>query len=229
MGSFSERAWSPGPLEDNVHLTPMSRLDPEQSWPKRSALVSTQTNLYRGCQGEAYSPTGLSPFHLCFSLSKHPIHRHSVSFSYVSLVLFLAFSISLFILIYTKQEHEVAQLCPTLRDPMDCSPSDSSVHGDPPGRNTGVGCHSLLQDPQTFWSPSTLFTWAEAKANKIDSKLQSQIYRGEELWYECGGGGWAEKEKTQKGSVLTWTTVRSLNTPRNKPTLNRSIGLKVLS
>ena len=28
-----------------------------------------------------------------------------------------------------KSESEVAQSCPTLRDPMDCSPPDSSVHG----------------------------------------------------------------------------------------------------
>ena len=28
-----------------------------------------------------------------------------------------------------KSESEVAQSCPTLSDPMDCSPSDSSVHG----------------------------------------------------------------------------------------------------
>ena len=28
-----------------------------------------------------------------------------------------------------KSESEVAQLCPTLRDPMDCSPPGSSVHG----------------------------------------------------------------------------------------------------
>ena len=27
-----------------------------------------------------------------------------------------------------KSESEVAQLCPTLRDPMDCSPPGSSVH-----------------------------------------------------------------------------------------------------
>ena len=35
--------------------------------------------------------------------------------------------------------------CPTLFDPMDCSPPGSSVHGDSPGKNTGVGCHALLQ------------------------------------------------------------------------------------
>ena len=28
---------------------------------------------------------------------------------------------------------------------MDCSPPASSVHGDSPGKNTGVGCHVLLQ------------------------------------------------------------------------------------
>ncbi|KAI4548663.1 hypothetical protein MG293_000993 [Ovis ammon polii] len=30
-------------------------------------------------------------------------------------------------------------------DPVDCSPPGSSVHGDSPGKNTGVGCHALLQ------------------------------------------------------------------------------------
>ena len=40
---------------------------------------------------------------------------------------------------------EVAQSCLTLRSSMDCSPLGSSVHGDSPGKNTGVGCHFLLQ------------------------------------------------------------------------------------
>ena len=74
-----------------------------------------------------------------------------------------------------KSESEVAQSCPTLRDPMDCSLPGSSVHGisqarileseseshsvvydslrphglyspyNSPGQNTGVGCHFLLQ------------------------------------------------------------------------------------
>ena len=39
----------------------------------------------------------------------------------------------------------VSQLCPTLSDPMDCSPPSSSVHGDSPGRNTRVGCYVILQ------------------------------------------------------------------------------------
>ena len=39
----------------------------------------------------------------------------------------------------------VTQLCPILCDPMDCSPPSSSGHRDSPGKNTGVGCHALLQ------------------------------------------------------------------------------------
>ena len=35
--------------------------------------------------------------------------------------------------------------CPTLCDPMNSSPPYSSVPGDSPGWNTGVGCHALLQ------------------------------------------------------------------------------------
>ena len=39
----------------------------------------------------------------------------------------------------------VTQSCPTLSDPMDCSPPGASVHGIFPGENTSVGCHFLLR------------------------------------------------------------------------------------
>ena len=39
----------------------------------------------------------------------------------------------------------VSQLCPTLCDTEDCSPPDSFVHGNSPGKNTGVDCHAFLQ------------------------------------------------------------------------------------
>ena len=39
----------------------------------------------------------------------------------------------------------VAQLYPILCDSMDYSLPGSSVHGDSPGNNTGVGYHALLQ------------------------------------------------------------------------------------
>jgi len=47
------------------------------------------------------------------------------------------------------------QLCSTLCDPKDCTPPGSSVHGHSPGKNTGVGCHALLQGS----SPPRNRTW----------------------------------------------------------------------
>ena len=37
------------------------------------------------------------------------------------------------------------QSCPTLCDQVNCSPLSSSLHGILLGKNTGVGCHALLQ------------------------------------------------------------------------------------
>ena len=50
----------------------------------------------------------------------------------------------------------VTQSCLTLCDPMDGSSPGSSVHGDSLGKNTGVGCHTLLQKmfPTQGWNPS---------------------------------------------------------------------------
>ena len=67
----------------------------------------------------------------------------------------------------------VAQSCPTLCDPMDCSPQGSSIHGASPGKNPGVGCHVLLQGlfPTQGSNPSLLhcirfFTiWATTEAS----------------------------------------------------------------
>ena len=39
----------------------------------------------------------------------------------------------------------ISQLCLTLCDLVECSPPGSPVHGDSPGKKTGVGCHALLQ------------------------------------------------------------------------------------
>ena len=49
--------------------------------------------------------------------------------------------------IYRKgKESEVTQWCPTLCDPMDCSPIRLLCPWDFPGKNTGVGCHFLPQE-----------------------------------------------------------------------------------
>ena len=49
----------------------------------------------------------------------------------------------------------VGQSCPTLCDPMGCRPPRASVHGDSPGKNTGVGCQALLQGQsgKQLWGP----------------------------------------------------------------------------
>ena len=62
----------------------------------------------------------------------------------------------------------VAQSCPTLCNSTDYSPPGSSVYGDSPGKNTGVGCHALFQ--AIFWTQVShiaggLFTnWATREA-----------------------------------------------------------------
>ena len=48
----------------------------------------------------------------------------------------------------THAGYLVAQSCPTLCNPMDCSLPGSSVRGDSPGKDPGVGCHALLQGPE---------------------------------------------------------------------------------
>ena len=52
-------------------------------------------------------------------------------------------------------EREVAQSCPTLCDPMDCSLPGSSIYGNSPGKNTGMGCLAFLQGifPSQRWNP----------------------------------------------------------------------------
>ena len=54
----------------------------------------------------------------------------------------------------------VAQSCLILCSSMDCSPLGSSVHGDSPGKNIGVGCHALLQEifsnQESNWGSPTL-------------------------------------------------------------------------
>ena len=55
----------------------------------------------------------------------------------------------------------VAQSCPPLCDPTDCSPPCSSVHGDSLGKNIRVGCHALFQGifPTRRSNPGLLPCW----------------------------------------------------------------------
>ena len=58
-----------------------------------------------------------------------------------------------------------------LSDPMDCNLPGSSVHGDSPGKNTGVGCHALQGifltqglNPGLLHCSQILYLWATRKA-----------------------------------------------------------------
>ena len=50
-----------------------------------------------------------------------------------------------------KGESEVTQLCPTLSDPMDCSPPDSSIHGIFQARVLEWGAIAFSAGPITSW------------------------------------------------------------------------------
>ena len=59
--------------------------------------------------------------------------------------------------IYLSQDLTTYRIILTFCHPMDYSLPGSSVHGDSPGKDTGMGCHSLLQhlsDPGTEPKPS---------------------------------------------------------------------------
>ena len=58
----------------------------------------------------------------------------------------------------------VAQSCLTLCIPIDCSLPGSSVHGDFPGKNTGVGCYASGDLPNPGIEPSSLMSPALAGA-----------------------------------------------------------------
>ena len=82
----------------------------------------------------------------------------------------------------------VAWLCPTLSDSVDCSLPGSSVHGDSPGKNTGVCWHSLPRGIFPTWGSNPgllhcrqiLYHWA---IRKISVFLG--ILNGNPLQYSC--------------------------------------------
>ena len=73
-----------------------------------------------------------------------------------------------------KNESEVAQSGPTLSDPMDCSPPGSSVHGDFPGKSTGVGCHCFLQ-PQSLTQMSKNIQQIEMTVSLVGRRPLSSV------------------------------------------------------
>ena len=69
-----------------------------------------------------------------------------------------------------KSESEVAQSCPTLSDPMDCSLPVSSIHG-------------ILQARVLEWGAiafsKSLHTYTETKLHPRANKFQSKTYQAD--------------------------------------------------
>ena len=69
------------------------------------------------------------------------------------------------------------QSCPTLRDPIDGSLPGSSVHVLDRGKNTGVGCHFLLQCMKVK-SESEVAQSCLTLSNPMDCSLPGSSVRG---------------------------------------------------
>ena len=97
-----------------------------------------------------------------------------------------------------------AQSCPALRDPMDCSLSCSSVHGDSPDKNTGVGCHALLYLYLIYISSLVRKTKIDlAYLNKGKGGRESACNTGD-LVRSLGQKDPLEKGLATYSSVLAW-------------------------
>ena len=71
----------------------------------------------------------------------------------------------------------VAQSYPTLCDPTDCNLPGSSVCGDSPSKNTGVGCHALFQGifPTQGLNPGFLHWKADSLPLESPGKPKREI------------------------------------------------------
>ena len=121
-----------------------------------------------------------------------------------------------------KRESEVAQSCPTLRDPMDCSPPGSPIHGIFPGKSTGVGCHCLLCITNLDSILKTrVITWP-TKVHLVKAMVFPVVMYGCESWTVKK----AEHRRTDAFELWCWR--RLLRVPWTATRSNQSI-LKIIS
>ena len=70
----------------------------------------------------------------------------------------------------------VPQSCPTLCDLMDYSPPGTSVHGDSPGKNSGVDCQALLQGILQTQGLTVVLSYAiKVMLNTLQARLQQYV------------------------------------------------------
>ena len=123
---------------------------------------------------------------------------------------------------FGAQKSEVAQSCPTLRDPMDCSPPGSPIHGIFPGKSTGVGCHCLLCITNLDSILKTrVITWP-TKVHLVKAMVFPVVMYGCESWTVKK----AEHRRTDAFELWCWR--RLLRVPWTATRSNQSI-LKIIS
>ena len=81
------------------------------------------------------------------------------------------------IFIYLYAAAKSLQSCPTLCNPIDGSPQGFPVPGDSPGKNTGVGCHFLLQCMKVK-SESEVAQSCPTLSDPMDYSLPGSYIRG---------------------------------------------------
>ena len=112
----------------------------------------------------------------------------------------------------------VAQSCPTLFNPMDCSPKSFSVHEDSPGKNTGEGCHGLLQgifpplglNPGLIHCRQILYRLRRQGSLRILEWVAYPFFRGtsqSRSWtgVSCIAGGFFTSWATREASLIVTT------------------------
>ena len=96
---------------------------------------------------------------------------------------------------------ESLQLCLTHCDPADRSPPGFSVPEDSPGKNTGVGCHSLLQETlltqglnlsllhHLHWQAGFFTTSATWEAQE-EGMMKNNVVTPTEIGWTSSSKGW---------------------------------------
>ena len=75
-----------------------------------------------------------------------------------------------------KALHLVALSCPTLCNPMDCSPPSSSIHGDSPGKNTGVPCPPPDDLPNPGIKPRSLALQVDSLLSELPGSIKRKAF-----------------------------------------------------
>ena len=102
---------------------------------------------------------------------------------------------------------------------MDCSPPGSSIHGDSPGKNTGVGCHALLQGISSTqgWNPGLphsrqiLYQLSHQRSPRIQEWVAYPFSRGtfqprNRTGVSCIAGRFLTSWATQEAQIYVYFT-----------------------